>query len=493
MTNSDLHDFRQKDSSCRKRTLLTDFYEITMANGYLENGLADQIAYFDMFFRKVPDNGGFAIAAGLEQLIDYLDNLKFTEEDLAYLRAQGIFSERFLDYLKNFQFVCDVWAVPEGTPVFPNEPIVKVRGPVIQAQFIETMLLLIINHQSLIATKTNRIVRAASGHNIVEFGARRAQGGDAAIYGARAAFIGGAVGTSCTLAAHKFDIPASGTMAHSWVQLFPSELEAFQAYARTYPKNCVFLIDTYNVLKSGLPNAIKVAQEELNPHGYRLKAVRIDSGDFSYLAKMVRRELDQAGLTDCKIMVSSSLDEDIIRELLLLDAPIDIFGVGERLITAKSDPVFGGVYKLSAVEQNGHIIPKMKISNNVGKITDPGAKKLFRLYDNETGKGIADIITLEDETIDNSEPFEIFNPLFPWKKRKVENFHGQEMMVQIFDRGKLIYHLPTVKEIQAYCARMVDTLWPEILRFENPHEYYVNLSRDLWKLKNDLIYEHSQV
>ncbi|MCR6544147.1 nicotinate phosphoribosyltransferase [Dehalobacterium formicoaceticum] len=492
MTNSDFHDTKKNRFGCRNRTLLTDFYEITMANGYLENGLADQIAYFDMFFRKVPDNGGFAIAAGLAQLVEYLENLKFDEEDLAYLQDRGIFSEKFLDYLKNFEFICDVWAVPEGTPIFPNEPIIKVRGPVVQAQFIETMLLLIMNHQSLIATKTNRIVRAASGRAIVEFGARRAQGGDAALYGARAAFIGGAAGTSNTLAAAKFDIPPAGTMAHSWVQLFPSELEAFQAYARTYLENCVLLIDTYNVLKSGLPNAIKVAQEELNPRGFRLKAVRIDSGDFSYLARMVRKELDQAGLEDCKIMVSSSLDEDIIRELLLLGSPIDSFGVGERLITAQSDPVFGGVYKLSAVEEDGQIVPKMKISNNVGKITDPGAKKIFRLYDNATGKGIADIITLEEETIDDSKPFEIFNPLFPWKKRTVDNFRAEEMMVKIFERGKLIYHLPTVQEIQSYCARMVDTLWPEILRFENPHEYYVNLSRDLWKLKNDLIYKHSQ-
>lgn len=480
------------DFGLRHLSMLSDFYELTMANGYFENGMDGQTAYFDMFFRKVPDGGGFVIAAGLQQLVEYLQNLSFTEDDIDFLRSKAIFSESFLEYLRDFEFKCDVWAVPEGTPVFPYEPLITVNGPVIQAQFIETMLLLIINHQSLIATKTNRIVRAASGRAVVEFGSRRAHGSDASLYGARAAFIGGAAATSCTLADQKFGIPAAGTMAHSWVQLFDSELEAFKTYARIYPKSCVLLVDTYNVMKSGIPNAIKTANEELLPKGFRLKGIRIDSGDLSYLSKQARKALDDAGLSDCKIMVSSSLDEDIIRELILQDSPIDSFGVGERLITAKSDPVFGGVYKLCAVEKDGHLLPRIKVSNNVEKITNPGFKKVFRLYSNDSRKALADVITLFDEAIDASEPYEIFDPLFPWKKSTLENFHAKELLVRIFDKGRLVYELPSMDEIRTHAASMADTLWPELKRFENPHQYYVSLSRKLWNLKDSLIREHSQ-
>ena len=348
-------------------TMLTDFYEITMANGYLDSGMKGKIAYFDMFFRRVPDGGGFAIMAGLEQLIEYLKNLSFEEEDIEYLRSKKMFSEKFLDYLKDFKFSCDVWAVPEGTPIFPNEPIVIVRGPVIEAQFIETMVLLTINHQSLIATKANRIVRAAQGRPVMEFGSRRAQGYDGAVYGARAAYIAGCVGTACTLANKVMGVPALGTMAHSWIQMFPTELDAFRAYARSYPDDCTLLVDTYNVLKSGVPNAIKVFNEEVVPRGFRPKGIRIDSGDVTYLSKKARHMLDEAGFPDCKIVASNSLDEYVIRDILTEGAQIDLFGVGERLITSRSEPVFGGVYKLAAVEENGVINPRIKLSEDVEK------------------------------------------------------------------------------------------------------------------------------
>ncbi|HEY9061538.1 MAG TPA: nicotinate phosphoribosyltransferase [Pseudobacteroides sp.] len=472
-------------------TMLTDFYELTMANGYFENGLKDKIAYFDMFFRKIPDNGGFAIMAGVQQLIEYIKNLRFEEKDIDYLRSKKLFNEQFLQYLKNFKFSCDVWAIPEGTPIFPNEPIITVRGPVIEAQFIETMVLLTINHQSLIATKANRIVRAAGGRDVMEFGARRAQGYDGAIYGARAAYIGGCVGTACTIGESEFDIPVIGTMAHSWIQMFPSELEAFRAYARTYPGSCTFLVDTYNVLKSGIPNAIKVFNEEVVPKGFRPKGVRIDSGDITYLSKEARKMLDAAGFQDCRIVASNSLDEYIIRDILLQGAQVDLFGVGERLITSKSEPVFGGVYKLVAVDDNGKIQPKIKLSENVGKITNPGFKHTWRLFDKDTGKAIADVLTGVDETIDENMPYELFDPEYTWKRKIVTSFRAEKLLVKIFDKGVCVYESPKLKDIKEYCKEQVDTLWDEVKRFENPHKYYVDLSKPLWEMKQRLLEEYS--
>ena len=468
-------------------TMLTDFYEITMANGYLESGKENEIAYFDMFFRRVPDNGGYAIMAGLEQLIEYLKNLKFDERDIEYLRSKGCFSEKFLDYLKKFEFKCDVWAIPEGTPIFPHEPIVTVRGPVIQAQFVETMTLLTINHQSLIATKANRIVRAAKGRPVMEFGTRRAQGADAAILGARAAYIGGCAGTACAIADRDYGIKALGTMAHSWVQMFEDEYEAFKAYAKIYPENCTLLVDTYNVLKSGVPAAIKVFKE-MKP---KSMGVRIDSGDISYLTKETRKMLDDAGLKDCKIVISNSLDEYIIRDVILEGACIDSFGVGERLITAKSEPVFGGVYKLAAIEENGKIIPKIKISENVEKITNPGFKGLYRIYDNKTGKAKGDVITLHDETVPEEDGYEIFDPNAIWKRTILKNFHVRNLLVPIFKDGKQVYKSPSVEEIKKYCKEQMDTLWSETTRFENPQEYYVDLSQRLWDLKSKLLTNHT--
>ncbi len=472
-------------------TMLTDFYEITMANGYLENSLKDKIAYFDMFFRKVPDNGGFAIMAGIEQLIGYLEKLSFTERDIGYLRGKVKFSEEFFSYLKDFKFTCDVWAIPEGTPIFPNEPVVTVKGPVIEAQFIETMLLLTVNHQSLIATKANRIVRAAQGRPVMEFGSRRAQGSDGAISGARAAYIGGCAGTACAIADREYGIPALGTMAHSWIQMFSSEIEAFRAYARTYPADCTLLVDTYNVLKSGVPNAISAFDEEVVPRGFRPRGIRIDSGDITYLSREARKMLDAAGFTDCGIVASNSLDEYIIRDLLTQGASIDSFGVGERLITSRSEPVFGGVYKLSAIEENGCILPKIKLSENVGKITNPGYKQVWRLYDRNSGKAIADVITLNDETINDSMPYELFDPEFTWKKKTIRNFMAKKLMTKLFENGNCIYSCPDLKKIRDYCREQVDTLWDEVRRFENPHTYYVDLSKQLWELKERLLQEYS--
>lgn len=464
-------------------TMLTDFYEITMANGYFQSNVVDDIAYFDMFFRKVPDKGGYAIMAGVEQLVEYLKELKFDDEDIEFLRKKQMFSEDFLEYLRNFKFTCDVWAVPEGTPIFPHEPIVTVRGPVIQAQFIETMILLTINHQSLIATKANRIVRAAMERPVMEFGTRRAHGTSAAVYGARAAYIGGCVGTACTIADRDYCVKSLGTMAHSWVQMFDTEYEAFKKYAEVYPENCVLLVDTYNVLKSGVPNAIKVFKE-MKP---KEMGIRIDSGDIAYLTKKARKMLDEAGLKDCQITVSNSLDEYIIRDVLLEGAKIDAFGVGERLITAKSEPVFGGVYKLVALEKNGKIIPKIKISENVEKITNPGFKTLYRLFDKETGKTLADVITLDGEIIKEDETYEIFDPNAIWKKKKLNNFVAKKLQVQLFDKGKCVYETPDIDEIKNYCKDQVETLWGESLRFENPQTYYVDLSQDLYDLKIALL------
>lgn len=472
----------------RNLTMLADFYEFTMANGYLKNGLRDKIGYFDMFFRRIPDKGGYAIMAGLEQLCHYLNNLSFSKEDIEYLRSKGCFCEEFLEYLSNFKFECDVWAIPEGTPVFPNEPLVVVRGPVMQAQLIETMVLLTINHQSLIATKSSRIVRAADGRAVLEFGSRRAQGADGAILGARAAYIAGAVGTACAISDRAFGVPAIGTMAHSWVQMFDTEYEAFKAYAEVYPDSCILLIDTYSVLRSGVPNAIKVAKEVLEPMGKRLKGVRIDSGDIAYLSKRTREMLDSAGLTDCKITVSNSLDEFIIRDLISQGACIDSFGIGERLITSKSEPVFGGVYKLAALEdENGNITPKIKVSENVEKITTPHFKQVWRLKNNQDGKYIADVLTLRDEEIDTTQPYTIFDPTHTWKKRTLDNFEAEKLLVPIFEKGKMVYSLPTIEEIRKNCAEKTALLWSEVTRFENPHPYYVDLSHKLWDIKMALL------
>lgn len=476
----------------RNLTMLTDFYEITMANGYFRYNLKDTVATFDMFFRKVPDNGGFAIMCGLQQVIEYLTNLKFTDEDISFLRSKYIFSEEFLQYLKNFEFSCDVYAVEEGTPIFPNEPIVTVTGPVIQAQFVETAILLYINHMSLIATKANRIVRASGGRAIMEFGARRAQGGDAAIYGARAAYIGGCAGTSNVISDCMFDIPAMGTMAHSWVQLFDSEEDAFRAYAETYPRNCVLLVDTYNTIKSGVPNAIKVFNEVLVPNGYRPKGIRIDSGDIAYLSKKARVMLDEAGFEDCSICASNSLDEYIIRDLLEEGAKIDNFGIGEKLITASSEPVFGGVYKLAAVEKNGKFVPRIKISDNVSKITTPCQKELWRLYDKESGKAIADVLTLLGENIDDTKPYTIFDPDNTWKKKELTNFNAVKLRKQIFSKGKCVYTSPSVKEIKSHCEQQLQTLWSEVTRFDNPHKYYVDLSKRLWDIKHALLTDNKK-
>jgi nicotinate phosphoribosyltransferase len=475
----------------RNLTMLVDFYELTMGNGYLDNKVENKIAYFDMFFRRVPDGGGYCIMAGVQQLIEYLCNLKFTDSDITYLKSKNIFSEEFLDYLKNFEFACDVWAIPEGNPVFPNEPLVTVRGPVIQAQFIETMILLTINHQTLIATKANRICRAAEGKPVMEFGSRRAQGYDGAIYGARAAIIGGCSSTACTIADEMFGIPAVGTMAHSWIQLFDTEYEAFKAWAESYPDNCTLLVDTYNVLKSGIPNAIKVFDEVLKPKGLRPSGIRIDSGDITYLTGKCRKMLDEAGYEDAKIIISNSLDEHIILDVMNQGAQIDGFGVGERLITARSEPVFGGVYKLSAVENDGTIVPKIKISENEEKITNPGFKKIYRIFDNTTGKAIADLLTLQDEVIDTSKPLEIFDPIYTWKKKKLKNYNIKELMVKIFDKGRPVYESPSVMEIRAYAQKETEKLWCEVLRFENPHNYYVDLSTKLWGLKQKLLHQYS--
>ncbi len=469
-------------------SMLTDFYEFTMANGYLENGVSDTIAYFDLFFRNVPDSGGYAIMAGVEQLVDYLNNLSFSNEDIEYLESKGIFCKQFIEYIRDFKFACDVWAIPEGTPIFPGEPIVTVRGPVMQAQFVETMMLLTINHQSLIATKASRMVRAANGRAIYEFGSRRAQGADGALLGARAAYIAGASGTACVICDRDFGVPAVGTMAHSWVQMWENEYDAFAAYAKTYPSACTLLVDTYNVLKSGIPNAIKVAQEILEPMGQRLRAVRIDSGDIAYLSKRTRAMLDEAGLTDCKIMVSNSLDEFLIRELLNQGACIDSFGIGERLITSKSAPVFGGVYKLAAIEgKDGSIIPKIKISENVEKITTPHFKQVWRLTSHDDGKYIADVLTLRDEIIDPSNPYTIFDPTHTWKKKTLTAFDAEPLQVPLFKNGVCVHKPRDIEEIRAYCSEKTSLLWGEVTRFENPHPYYVDLSRDLWDIKLKLL------
>lgn len=477
------------NNTAKNLTMIMDLYELTMSNGIFDSDRRNEITYFDMFFRRVPDDGGYAIMAGIEQLIEYMNNLEFSDDDIAYLRGLKLFSDDFIDYLKDFKFTCDVWAMPEGTVIFPHEPIVTVRGPAMQAMMLETMLLLTINHQSLIATKANRIARAADGRPVMEFGARRAHGYGAAYYGARAAVIGGCAGTSCLLTAKDFDVPPSGTMAHSWVQLFDDEYSAFKAYAEKYPDSCMLLVDTYNVLKSGIPNAIKVFDEVLKPLGKRPLGIRIDSGDITYITKKARKMLDDAGYSDCKICVSNSLDEYLIRDMIFQGAKVDSYGVGERLITASSEAVFGGVYKLAAVERNGEIIPKIKISENPAKITLPGVKIPWRLYDRTTGKAIADVITLGDEKISSDEPYEIFDPEHTWKRKVVTDFVAKKLQVKIFDKGRQVYTSPSVKEISKFRAEQVNSLWDEVTRFENPHTYYVDLSEKLWNLRDELLNE----
>ena len=469
-------------------TMLCDFYELTMGNGYFVSGMKDQICYFDVFYRNVPDNGGFAIAAGLEQVVEYIQDLHFTAEDIAYLRGRKLFDEGFLKYLETFHFTGDIFAVPEGTPIFPKEPILTVRAPAIEAQLVETYILLILNHQSLIATKANRVVRAAQGRTVLEFGSRRAQGAQGAILGARAAYIGGCNGTACTISDQLYGVYAGGTMAHSWVQMFDNEYEAFRTYCELYPTNATLLVDTYNTLKSGIPNAIRAFNEVLKPMGITKCGIRMDSGDMTYLTKKARKMLDEAGWTECAISVSNSLDEYLIQDLLRQGAQIDMFGVGERLITARSEPVFGGVYKLVAVEHSdGTIEPKIKISENTGKITNPHFKKLYRFYGNDTGKAIADYLCVWDETVDDSKNIRIFDPEATWKEKEVYNFTARELQVPIFRNGKLVYQLPTLDEIRDYCKQQVDTLWDEVKRFDNPHTYYVDLSQRLWDIKYDLL------
>lgn len=472
-------------------TMLCDFYELTMGNGYFQSGMKDRICYFDVFFRKCPDGGGFAIAAGLEQIIQYVQDLHFNEEDIEYLRGRNLFNEEFLQYLKNFRFTGDIWAVPEGTPIFPHEPIITVRAPAIEAQLVETFILLVINHQSLIATKANRVVRAAEGRTVLEFGSRRAQGSDAAILGARAAYIGGCHGTACTISDQLYGVKAGGTMAHAWVQMFDSEYEAFKSYCELYPTNAVLLVDTYNTLHSGVPNAIKAFNEVLKPLGITKCGIRLDSGDMSYLTQKARKMLDEAGWTECKISVSNALDEYLIQDLLRQGAKIDMFGVGERLITARSEPVFGGVYKLAAVEnEKGEIIPKIKISENVGKITNPHFKKVYRFYGNDTGKAIADYICVHDEVVDDTKDMVIFDPEATWKTKTVYNFTAKELLVPIFKGGKLVYKCPQLEEIREYCSQQVESLWDEVKRFDNPHAYYVDLSKKLWDIKYNMLKSH---
>lgn len=468
--------------------MLCDFYEMTMSNGYLKNGFYKKKVYFDVFFRKVPDNGGFAIAAGLEQVIDYINNIHFDDDDIEYLKSKKIFDEQFLDYLRSFKFSGDIYAVPEGTVIFPNEPILTVCAPAIEAQLIETYVLLALNHQTLIATKANRIVRAAQGRTVLEFGSRRAQGASGAIEGARAAYIGGCKGTACTLTDKLYGVPAGGTMAHSWVQIFDSEYDAFKTYCELYPDNPTLLVDTYNTLKSGIPNAIKVFKEVLVPMGKTEFSIRLDSGDISYLSKKARKMLDEAGLKNCKITVSNSLDEYLIRDLMMQGAQIDTFGVGERLITSSSSPVFGGVYKLVAIEsESGEIVPKIKVSENTTKITNPHFKKVYRYYDNESGKAIADELCVYDEVVDDSLPRTIFDPNATWKTKTITDYTAKELLVPIFKNGICVYNSPSISDIAEYCRTQTESLWDEVKRFENPHTYYVDLSKKLYEIKGMLL------
>ena len=469
-------------------TMLCDFYELTMGNGYFKCGMAGQITYFDVFFRRVPDNGGYAIAAGLEQIISYIQDLHYSDEDIEYLRSRGMFCEEFLKYLRSFRFSGDIWSVPEGTPIFPYEPVMTVRAPAIEAQMVETYILMQLNHQSLIATKANRICRAAKGRAVLEFGSRRAQGIDAAVTGARAAYIGGCAGTACVLSDQIYGVKAGGTMAHSWVQMFSTQYDAFAAYCRIYPHNVVLLVDTYDTLRSGVPDAIRAFNEILRPQGITKCGIRLDSGDLAYLTRQARKMLDEAGWTECTITCSNALDEFLIEDLINQGAQIDVFGVGERLITARSEPVFGGVYKLAAVEDGeGNIQPKIKISENVAKITNPHFKKVYRLFDRVSGRAIADYICVYDEIVDDTKPLRIFDPNATWKSQTVTNYTARELLVPVFQSGELVYEHPQLDDMRDYCRAEVDSLWDEVKRFDNPHNYYVDLSQKLWDIKNGLI------
>jgi nicotinate phosphoribosyltransferase len=480
------------ESLNKNRFLMTELYELTMANGLFVSGKNDEIAYFDVFFRKVPDKGGFAVFAGLSRIVDFIKNISFTESDLSYLSGLGLCDE-FIDYLRNFKFECDIWSVPEGTPIFPNEPVIKVRGPVVQAQLIETILMVCMNHQSLVATKANRLVRAAKGTSVAEFGTRRAVGFDSAFYGSRAAYIGGCIGTSGVVQGEKFGIPTMNTMVHSWVQMFDSEYEAFCEYARQHPDDCSLVVDTYDTIRSGVPNAIRAFNDVLAPIGKRPVSIRIDSGDITYLSKKARKMLDEAGYPDCNITASNSLDEYIINDMILQGAKVDCFIVGERLINSASAPLFSGVYKLSAVEKDGEIIPKINLSENVSKITTPHSKMLYRLFDCETGKAIADVLTLDGEVIDEDKPYTLFDPDFTWKRKEVENFVARKMLVPVFVNGECVYKEPSVDEIRDYCSEQIDNLWEEVKRFENPHTYYVDLSEKLWRVRKEMIEEYKGV
>ena len=476
----------------RNLTLLTDLYELTMMQGYFHAKDANETVIFDAFYRTNPDGNGFAIAAGLEQVVEYIENLHFDKEDIDYLRTTGLFGEDFLEYLADFKFTGDIYAIPEGTVVFPREPLVKVIAPIMQAQLVETAILNIINHQSLIATKTSRIVHAACGDGVMEFGLRRAQGPDAGIYGARAAMIAGCIGTSNVLAGQMFDVPVKGTHAHSWIMSFPDELTAFRAYARLYPTACILLVDTYDTLKSGVPNAIKVFQE-MKEAGIPLTfyGIRLDSGDLAYLSKKAKKMLDAAGFSDAVISASNDLDENLISSLKLQGAAINSWGVGTNLITSKDCPSFGGVYKLAAIldKETGKFIPKIKLSENAEKITNPGNKTIRRIYNKETGKIIADLICLVDEEYDSSKSLLLFDPVETWKKTHLapDSYTIRELMVPVFKDGKCIYHSPKVMDIQKYCKKELATLWEESLRLEYPHRTHVDLSMPLWKMKNELL------
>lgn len=477
----------------RNLTMVMDFYEMTMSNGYFQENNKNSRVAFDVFYRKNPDNGGFAIFAGLEQIIDYILNLHFDKSDIEYFKELNIFNEDFLEYLSTFKFSGDVYAFPEGTIIYPNEPVITVVAPLIDAQLIETALLLQVNHQSLIATKTRRIVRAAKGRAVSDFGARRAHNMDAAIYGARAAYIGGAVSTATVLAGKMFNIPISGTMAHSWVMFYKDEFEAFKKYAEIYPNSTTLLVDTYDVIESGIPNAIRVAKEILEPMGKRLKGVRIDSGDLAYLSKKARKLLDNAGLTDCKIILSNSLDEFTISSLINQGAMVDSLGVGERLITARSEPVFGAVYKIVAVEENDNFVPRIKISENIEKITNPGIKKVYRIYD-ETGNAVADLIAKADETIDLSKPFRYIDPKKPWKNRYFENCRAKELQIPVIKAGELVYKRKNVQEIADYVKEQLShEIWIEEQRFENPHTHYMDMTPDYYEMKMELLNESRKI
>lgn len=489
-----------KQADKRNLTMVMDLYELTMANGYFNDGDMEARVAFDVFYRKNPDRGGFAIFAGLEQIVEYIENLHFSTEDIAYLRSLNTFTDAFLDYLKNFQFQGDLYAFPEGTIMYPHEPVITVIAPLIDAQIVETAILAQVNHQSLVATKTARIVKAAAGKLVSDFGARRAHNMDAAIYGARASYIGGAAGTATVLAGQMFGIPVSGTMAHSWVMYYKNEFEAFKNYAVNYPDNTVLLVDTYDTIQSGIPNAIRVAHEILKPMGKRLKGVRIDSGDLAYQSRKVRKMLDEEGLTDCKIIVSNSLDEHTISSLNIQKACIDSYGVGERLITgATSDysdetlALLGAVYKIAAVEENGTFAPRIKISGTVEKITNPGLKKVYRIYDHN-GKAKADLIAKADEDVDMSHDFRFVDPQMPWRNMKFTGCTAKPLQVKIFENGKRVYELPTLEEIRSYVKKqLTEEIWEEEQRFINPHIHYMDMTPDYYELKMSLLHEKGKV